>query len=328
MKVALIHNPNAGDDSGATAGQLQALIREAGHKVRLQSVKERNWPDSIGKRADLVAVAGGDGTVGEAARRLVGKRIPIAVLPMGTANNISRTLGIVDKSVFELIPGWARARRVHFDAGIATGPWGSAHFIEGLGIGLFARAIPRIQRNRTMANLAGGDVRVAYALQLMREHLERSRPMKLHAALDGKDISGKYLLFEAMNTRYIGPNLFLAPHVAHGAGLLDIVFVAEKDRKKLARFLARWQEGKLWPPDLGVCRGRQLEIEWTGFPLHMDDRLWPVKGGKRPRPPATIRIEPEPAALEFLVPGEPDDTPRKHRTSNGKSTRRARDRGR
>ena len=324
MKVALIHNPNAGDDSGATAGQLEALIREAGHKVRLQSIKEKNWPDSAGKRADLVAVAGGDGTVGEVARKLVGKGIPIAVLPMGTANNISRTLGIVDKSVLELIPGWARAKRLHFDAGIATGPWGSSHFIEGIGMGLFARALPRIRGNKTMASLADGDVKLSYALQLMREHLENSRPMKLNATLDGKDISGKYLLFEAMNTRYIGPNLFLAPHVAPGAGLLDIVYVAERDRKKLARFLAKWQEGKFWPPDLGVGRGRRLELEWTGFPLHLDDKLWPVKGRKRPRPPATIGIELEPAALEFLVPEKPDDLPERHRTSDGKSRKRAR----
>lgn len=324
MKVALIHNPNAGDESGATAGQLQALIREAGHKVRLQSIKEKNWPDSIGKRADLVAVAGGDGTVGEVARKLVGKGIPIAVLPMGTANNISRTLEITDKSVFQLIRGWAGARRLHFDAGIATGPWGSAHFIEGIGMGLFAHALPRIRHSRTMANLAEGDVKLSYAQQMMREHLERIKPMQLHATLDGKDISGKYLLLEAMITRYIGPNLFLAPHVAHGAGLLDIVYVAEKDRRRLAQFLAKWQDGKFWPPDLGVGRGRRLELEWTGFPLHLDDKLWPVKGRKRPRPPATIGIELEPAALEFLVPEKPDDPPERHRTSDGKSRKRAR----
>ena len=322
MKVALIHNPNAGDDGGATAGQLRALIREAGHKVRLQSIAQKNWPDSVARRGELVAVAGGDGTVGEVARKLVGKGVPIAVLPMGTANNISRTLGLSDKSVLELIPGWTSARRLHFDAGIATGPWGSTHFIEGIGMGLFARALPRIRRNRTMAHLTERDVKLAYALQLMREHLDRSKPMKLAAALDGKDISGKYLLFEAMNTRYIGPNLFLAPHVAHGAGLLDIVFVAEKDRNKLARFLAKWQEGKFWPPDLGVGRGRRLEFEWTGFPLHVDDKLWPVKGGKRPRPPATVTIELEPAALEFLVP-EKSGEPSARRTSDGKSRKRA-----
>src|SRR5262245_50718179 len=235
MKVALIHNPNAGDDKGASAGQLDALIREAGHRPRLVSTQDRSWPDTVARTADLVAVAGGDGTVGEVARRLVGKGVPIAVLPMGTANNISRTLGLHDKSVLQLIPGWTKARRLHFDAGVATGPWGRAHFIEGVGLGLFAWALPKIRRNRTMASLTERDVKLAYGQQLMREHLERARPMKLAAVLDGKDISGRYLLLEAMNTRYIGPNLFLAPHVAHGAGLLDIVFVDEKDRKKLAR---------------------------------------------------------------------------------------------
>jgi diacylglycerol kinase family enzyme len=322
MKVALIHNPNAGDDSGATAGQLQALIREAGHAVRLQSTAKKNWPDAIAKKADLVAVAGGDGTVGEVARQLVGKGVPIAVLPMGTANNISRTLGIGDKSVLELIPGWTRARRLHFDAGIATGPWGATHFIEGLGLGLFARAIPRIRRNRTMASLTEAKVKLTYALQLMREHLESCRPMQLDAVLDGKDISGRYLLFEAMNTRYIGPNLFLAPHVAPGTGLLDIVFVAGEDRTKLARYLAKWQEGKLWPHDLGMCRGRKLEFQWTGFPLHLDDKVWPARGRARRRRPATITVELEPAALEFLVPEDPAE--RRRRRPAGTMRRRRR----
>ena len=191
-------------------------------------------------------------------------------------------------------------------------------------MGLFARAMPRIRGNKTMASLSDGDVKVAYALQLMREHLEQCKPMKLRASLDGKDISGEYLLFEAMNTRYIGPNLFLAPNLAHDGGLLDIVFVTEKDRNKLSKYLAKWQEGKLWPPALGVARGRRLEIEWTGFQLHIDDRVWPARGRTRPRPPAAISIELEPAALEFLVPPAADDASQARSNSARRSHQRFR----
>jgi hypothetical protein len=81
-----------------------------------------------------------------------------------------------------------------------------------------------------MANLSDGDVKVAYALQLMREQLEHCKPMKCTASLDGKDISGEYLLFEAMNTRYIGPNLFLAPNLAH--------------RQRAARYRVRHGKGQ------------------------------------------------------------------------------------
>ena len=60
MKVTLIHNPGAGDATQPTAGQLRALIKETGHKVRLQSTKEKGWAKVLKKNVDIVAVAGGD----------------------------------------------------------------------------------------------------------------------------------------------------------------------------------------------------------------------------------------------------------------------------
>jgi hypothetical protein len=81
----------------------------------------------LDKRADLVAVAGGDGTVASVARRMVGRGIPVAVLPMGTANNIARSLGLLKKSFEELVEGWRDARRVPLDVGIVCGPWGERY---------------------------------------------------------------------------------------------------------------------------------------------------------------------------------------------------------
>ena len=305
MRVTLVHNPGAGDGTQPTAGQLEALIVEAGHKVRYQSIREKGWSKVLKKKAHLVAVAGGDGTVGRVARRLIGRRLPIAVLPLGTANNISRTLGIAGASVTQLIPTWASARRVKFDAGCAKGPWGARYFLEGVGLGFFPRALPSIKKSKTMKNLEDADSKVSYALQILRDSLAKCPAMKVKATLDGKDISGRYIMFEAMNMRYIGPNLFLAPNLHHSNGLIDVVLVAEKDRKKLARYLATWQEGKLWPPALGLARGRRLEIEWTGYPFHIDDKLWPRKGEPRPRPPAAMKITIVRRALEFLVPRRP-----------------------
>jgi diacylglycerol kinase (ATP) len=301
MKITLIYNPTAGDDSRPTPGQLVALIREAGYQVRVQSTKDDGWSKVLKKKAAFVAVAGGDGTVGKVARRLVGTGIPIAVLPTGTANNISKSLGIGERSLMQLIRDWPRAKRKRFDAGVASGPWGSRRFIESVGLGLLAKTMPSVNENKTMDNLPTGEARVAYALQCMRDALEKSAPMKVNAKLDGKDVSGKYLLFEAMNKRFIGPNLFLAPHAEPGTGMLDLVFVGEKDRKKLARYLAHWQAGKEWPSNLGVGRGKHLEIEWTGFPLHLDDKVWP-KNGRHPKPPAKIEVELQRKALEFLIP--------------------------
>jgi diacylglycerol kinase family enzyme len=301
MKVTLIHNEDAGDDRNPTPGQLEALIREAGHDVRLQSCKQKGWGRALKRNADLIAVAGGDGTVGRVARRLVGKGVPLAVLPMGTANNIAKSIGVAGMQATQLIPGWASAKRQNFDAGVATGPWGTRSFVESVGLGLLTQAIPWAKRSKTMETLEG-EAKVAYALQLMREHLNGTVPLKVTASLDGEDISGEYLMFEAMNTSYIGPNLFLAPDLQHGEGLLHIVAVRSKDREILGSYLANWQDGKMWPSELGVPTGERLELEWTGYPLHIDDKLWPDKGEDPPPQPATISLSIARAALEILVP--------------------------
>jgi diacylglycerol kinase family enzyme len=303
-RVTLIHNPNAGDDRQPTLGQLEALLKEAGYKVRSQSAKEPEWEKSLKRPADFVVVAGGDGTVTKVARRMVGKDVPIAVLPLGTANNISRTLGIADMPVTQLIRAWESAQRVTFDAGIARGPWGERYFIEGAGAGLLTTSIPKASRSKTLGQLQDTDAKVSYAQQLFREHLVAAPAMEIKAAVDGEDISGRYLLLEILNIQYIGPNLFLAPDLVRNDGEFDVVLVSEKHREKLRKHIKHWQEGKMLPPEFETRRGKRIEIRWTGFPLHIDDKVWPEKGGKKPKPPADIKFKVEAEAVRFLVPAE------------------------
>ena len=322
MKATLIHNPGAGDDRQPTGRQIEALMEEAGYKVRYQTTKEKGWARVLKKPADLVVVAGGDGTVGKVARRLIGARCPIAVLPVGTANNISKTLGIADLPVHHLIRTWKTARHLKFDAGLVTGPWGERHFIEGIGTGLLTSSIPQVEDNKTIETLKDTGIKVTYAQQIFREQLEDCPAIDIEAELDGKDVSGRYLVFEVLNMSYIGPNLFLAPDIVRNDSKFDVVLLAEKDRAKLRRHIKHWQEGKPWPAEFGNFRGSRLKIEWTGFQLHIDDKLWPDKK-KGPRPPVTIDARIEPQAVEFLVPKEVHKE-QKLAEKNGKKARKAR----
>src|SRR5688500_7725808 len=324
MRATLIHNPGAGDDRQPTGREIQVLMKEAGYKVRYQSTKEKGWTKALKKGTDLVVVAGGDGTVSKVARRLIGTGVPIAVLPVGTANNISRTLGIADLPLHYLIRTWKSARHLKFDAGVVTGPWGERHFIEGVGTGLLTSSITELEDNKTIDNLKDTGIKVTYAQQIFREQLDECPAVEIEAELDGRDVSGRYLVFEVLNMAYIGPNLFLAPDIVRNDGKFDVVLLAEKDRRKLQRHIKNWQEGKPWPPEFGVCRGSRLKLEWTGFPVHIDDKLWPNGEKKRkPKPPVTLDLKVEPRALEFLVPEEVHEEQEQVRKNGAKARKRA-----
>src|SRR5918992_860235 len=295
VRVTLIHNPGAGrgkDDAGA----LVAMLRSAGHKVRYQSSKDEGWERALRDGGDLVAVAGGDGTVSRVAKRLVGRGIPLAPLPTGTANNISRTLGLAGRPMEEIVHSWDNPRRVKLDVGVAEGPWGRKYFVEGIGVGLFARLLAAVKKGNK-----GKDATVDAALRRVKREGERCRALELEASLDGKDVSGRYVLLEALNILLVGPNLFLAPESKPGDGHFDVVMVSEAERERLVEYLAKWQENRERLAVLPSQRGKRLSIKWTGFELHIDDKLWPKKGEDTPKPPGPIEARIAGAAVEFFA---------------------------
>jgi diacylglycerol kinase family enzyme len=280
------------------------MIRAAGHKVNYQSSKQNKWKKALKKPCDIIAVAGGDGTVGKVARRLAGNRIPIAILPVGTANNLAHALGLTGISLKNLVMGWKTARRVNFDVGVAEGPWGSSYFIEGFGVGLFAATIARIREvNRfDLANSARREDEIKSVLRILKEQLHKHRAKKLNVRLDDQDLSGDFLLLEALNIRYVGPNLDLVPGADTNDGLLDVVLVSCGDEAKLRKYLTNCITRRSAKANLPVHRGRRLQIEWDRFPVHIDDKAWPKNKDRNPRRSNAIDISIGAHALVFLTP--------------------------
>jgi diacylglycerol kinase family enzyme len=297
VRVTLIHNPGAGRQRGDDAGRLVGLLEAAGHQVRYQCAEEKGWKKGLREPADLVVVAGGDGTVGRVTRRMAGRGVPVALLPSGTANNIARTLGQLERPFEELVRGWEAARRVKLDLGIAKGPWGERYFVEGVGLGLFARLLARAERSRPKAKS------VEQGLRRLKEVAARCEALEVAARLDGEDISGRYLMLEALNLRYVGPSLFLAPDGEPGDGNFEVVLVAEAERERLLQYLNQWQENRERLAVLPTRRGRHLQIEWTGFELHIDDRLRPKKDASPEEIAGLVEARIGTETVEFLVPG-------------------------
>jgi diacylglycerol kinase family enzyme len=306
VRVTLIHNPGSGEQDANAARKLLKMLRREGHKPRYQSAKEKGWARVLDKKADLVVVAGGDGTVANVTRHMVGRGMPVAVLPAGTANNIARSLGLLERPFEELVRSWTDARRVRLDVGIACGPWGERYFIEGLGAGLFASLLVRSEENEAKREKERKTKRpkhvVDNALRRLKEAAERDEPVEIAAQLDGVDISGRYLLFEAVNLPFIGPNLYIAPDTKAGDGQLEVVLVPEAQRGRLVRYLDHWQENRERLSLLPSRRGKHLQIEWTGFALHIDDKLRPKRKAEPDDVAGLVDVRINGAAVEFLTP--------------------------
>jgi diacylglycerol kinase family enzyme len=304
MKVTLIHNPHAGRDGNLSGDEIVRLITDAGHSATYQSSIGDTWHKVLEKSAEIVAVAGGDGIVGKVAKRLVGGGVPIAVLPMGTANNVARALGLINYSPEQLIAGWPGARRMKFDAGAASGPWGSTYFIEGLGMGLFTDTMSRLdaRKNIDLAHHSAAEKKIMSVVEFMNVRLEGCPVYRLAVALDDRDLSGEYVLAEAMNISSIGPNLCLAPAADPGDGMLDVVLVADHERSRMRSFLSDHLEEKPGRTVLTVHKGRHLHIECDWCPIHIDDDIKSKKKGATPLASSIIDVTLEPAALEMLVP--------------------------
>jgi diacylglycerol kinase family enzyme len=291
LRVIVLHNPTAGDAELGPEAIVSALAA-AGHGARWRSLKEDGWQEVLAEPADLVAVAGGDGSVRKVFLALVGSQLPVALLPVGSANNIARSLDLEEDDPASLIRRWSEHRLRPFDIGTFSAE-GEPRFVEAAGGGLFAEVLARAKEDS--ANPSGGS-KVEHGLRLLLGAVTRLEPHSWRIAVDGRELSRELLGVEATNVRETGPNVPLAPGADPGDGLLEVVLIGPEHRQAVADYLeARLAGGEAAAPGFDVRRGRRIELQPpAGARLHMDDELVPST------PPLAVAT-PQ-ARLQVLVP--------------------------
>lgn len=278
-QVLIFHNPGAGATDHSKEALIESVCRE-GYKYKYQSVKDDQWASYTVNDADLLVVAGGDGTVRRVLQYLDGHKsllaLPVALIPLGTANNVATSLNIHDDG--NLPSGWDTAPCVGFDINrIITG--GEDIMMESFGAGLFANHI------RKMTEIPNGedstDKRIMEDLRRLLENLKDEKPCYYDVELDGKDHSGEYFMVEVMNTPMLGPNLRLANEADPGDGLLDVVLLSEYDRDFLSAYLSERIEKRQPQFHFDFYRASHILISTEKGVYHLDDRLTDVKKGGR-----------------------------------------------
>ncbi|HEX2863253.1 MAG TPA: diacylglycerol kinase family protein, partial [Deinococcales bacterium] len=290
MRATLIYNASAGSAATHTPEDLQAALLDAGWTPSYRpTTSEEDLDRVLEDPGDLVVVAGGDGSFRAVATRLIGTDVPIAILPMGTANNTALTLGLPSDPL-EIIAGLRQPLARRFDVGTIEAPWGQDFFVEAAGFGIFATLLKAYDPD------AGKSVLRAATSILGTLPSFAAIPTRLE--LDGEVIESPLLLLEVMNTRLLGPKVTLTPDADPSDGLLDVIFAREDARVGFTRYLTSLAANRLEDlPNVEVRRVSSFRCSWDGSPFHVDGEL-------RPCPTPASQAEPDSETEAAPLSGE------------------------
>jgi diacylglycerol kinase family enzyme len=296
--INLLHNPTAGNEDHDEEG-LTSLMEKNGFECQYSSLK-KDWKD-IDEKVDFIVAAGGDGTIRKITKQLLDRKLsektwPIALLPLGTANNIAQTLEIAGNTE-EIIQSWHHSHIKEFDVGRIRNLPKIEFFLESLGYGMFPYLIKKMKKVEKK-EIPTPEQEIKTALETLREIIFSYEPKQCNLKIDGTDYSGKFLMTEIMNTKLIGPNLFLSPHGDPGDGEFEVIMIPEKDKEKLAAYVSDKLNGIESPYTFRQLKAKEIVISWDGTHMHVDDEVIKIDKG------VEIEIELRKGLLEFMVPNK------------------------
>lgn len=146
-KAVVVYNPEAGRirSRPGLLEKARARLRKRVPCVEMAptpgpGTASRVVEDWIAQGADLVCIAGGDGTINEALEGLAGTGVPLLVLPAGTANVLSCEIGTGNSAV-RAVERLGEMEPVDVTPGLLRRPGGERLFLCMAGAGLDARIV-------------------------------------------------------------------------------------------------------------------------------------------------------------------------------------------
>ncbi len=283
-KYKLIYNPNAGAkrklvgvQKNITIQDIISLLIQYQIPVDKISTKRPNHATELARKAakdgyNTVLVAGGDGTISEAAHGLVGTNAALGILPLGTYMNIARMLAIPiedpEKAV-ELIK-IGRTRKI--DAGMVTQLEGqklpSPHvFLENAGIGFEA------EFQKHFAKLEKGYlIEIFHLLKIIKDFYAYSATVVLN---NKEKIETKASIITISNGPYTGTAFKVAPSAKLNDHTLT-VSIFKMSKLGIFKYIIRQKtKGISYSRNIQRFKAKQVKIiTRTKRLVHADGRLF------------------------------------------------------
>lgn len=235
------------------------------------------------ERYDVLFAVGGDGTVHEVAKRLIGKEVALGIVPTGSGNGFARHVGL---------PLALRASLATCNSGrIATIDTATVNGIPFLGV-MGAGFDALIAHRFAESSKRGMRTYVKKGLFAFAEY----EPGSYEIEIDGQTLRRRAFVVAVANSSQYGNNARIAPLASLQDGLLDLVTVEDVSVLSALPLLVRLFNGTIHRSGRAkVAHGKQIVIRREGeAPAHLD--------GEPMMLPALLDVRIVPSSLRLLVP--------------------------
>lgn len=227
-KAALITNPAAGRYSSRKISGAVDVLKRCG--IEAVVYKSRRIGDCTVQAAravkdgvDFVIAVGGDGTINEVINGLAYTGMPLAALPLGSANVLAKEIQLperMEKALKAIVSG--KQIKIHL------GKAGNQYFLLMCGVGFDAEVVRQVdlKLKKTIGKLAY----VVTGLQLLASPPD----CRLEIDADGKVYSGATVIIS--NAKHYGGPFIVAPQADLTEPNLDLCLFPSHGRLKLVRY--------------------------------------------------------------------------------------------
>jgi diacylglycerol kinase (ATP) len=290
-KIHVVINPGSGQPQ-PVLHTLNKVFRAAKVDWDISLTRQSGDAEKYARQAatagtEVVAAYGGDGTVMEVARGVLGSQSCMAILPGGTANLMSVELGVpidLEKAASIAASPNSQVRQVDM------GKIGETYFLLRVGLGFAARKV-RIA-DRQLKEKYGI---LAYTVGALKA-LQQSVPAHYRINLDGQEIETEGLSCLVDNAGNMGVAGFsAAKNISVSDGMLDVILVRDVGFKSWVAMGASLADAMPDPNSFRHWQARQIIIHAN------PDQPVQVDGEMAGRTPISIRVVPQ--AVRVLVGG-------------------------
>jgi YegS/Rv2252/BmrU family lipid kinase len=288
-KVLFIVNPISGDGrKERTVELLKKHIDSSKFTYDIVVTEKAGHATELSRQAanlgtDLVVAVGGDGTVNEVAKGLVGTETALGIIPKGSGNGLSRHLNI-PMNVKRAIGILNKGTIVKID----TATVNDDLFVSVAGVGFDASVAKKFAR-------AGKRGFFTY-FKITAGSYPFYKARKYRLNIDGKEIERKALLISFANSSQFGNNTSIDPGASIDDGFVDVCIVSRIPVWKTLfvaplLFLKKFDR----TPYIEIIRAKEVQVNRKkGKSIHLDGD--PKKIEKE----FTVKINP--GSLKVMVP--------------------------